>query len=87
MLADIIEKVDFKRTDAIPTTPLEEDPEYPLVKTAITAGSSRKALSITAMRISHMTEVTDFMVILEGNSRPQNQAIGVLTVFFCSHLK
>lgn len=78
MLADIIEKVDFKRpiNGTVSITPLEEDPEYPMVKTAITAGSSRKALSITAMRISHMTEITDFMVILEGNSRPQNQAIG-----------
>jgi len=71
----IFDQIDFKRgqTDELP--PMEQDPLYPVIKSIVIAGSSRKALGITALRVTHLTEVTRFMVILEGTSRPQTQAI------------
>ena len=46
-----------------------------MVEDIIRAADKRKATNIKAIRISHLTEVTTFMVICQGNSRPQNQAI------------
>jgi ribosome-associated protein len=71
----MIAAIDFDRPAATPQQPIEEDPSYPVVKTVIEAASSRKAKNIVACRVTHLTEVTEFMVICEGNSRPQNQAI------------
>ena len=67
------EQVNFNRDSEFVT--IEQDEIYPLIKTAVLAGNARKASGITAIRISHLTEITRFMVILEGTSRPQNQAI------------
>ena len=71
----IFDQIDFKRgqTDELP--PMEQDPLYPVIKSIVAAGSSRKSGGITALRVTHLTEVTRFMVILEGTSRPQTQAI------------
>lgn len=74
-LDKIIMDIDFKRANDDKIVPLTEDPLYPLVRSAILAGNSRKANEIKAFRISHLTEIASFMVILQGNSSPQNQAI------------
>lgn len=71
----IFDQIDFKRGQTEELPPMEQDPLYPVVKAIVVAGSSRKAGGITALRVTHLTEVTRFMVVLEGNSRPQTQAI------------
>lgn len=71
----LMESVDYKRADTTNAISVHDDPLLPYVNTAILAADSRKATSISAFRVSHMTEVTTFLVVIEGNSRPQNQAI------------
>lgn len=73
----IINQIDFARSRESELIPLSEDPSLPMIKTIIMAADKRKANYITAMRISHLTEVTTFMVVIEGTSRPQNQAIAL----------
>ena len=63
------------RTSTSNSIEIAKDPIIPQVQTAILAADLRKATSISALRISHLTEITTFMVIIEGNSRPQNQVI------------
>lgn len=53
----------------------ELDPLAPLVQTIVKAADMRKAEDIRAIRVSKLTATTSFVVILSGNSRPQNQAI------------
>jgi ribosomal silencing factor RsfS len=59
----------------------------PMVNVIVNAADARKATSISAFRISSVTEITTFMVIVEGNSRPQNQAIALAVeeVLKCDH--
>ena len=77
MLENMIADSEFYRKPIAPKTKLLDDPELPSVYTAVKAADMRKAKNIHAMRISHVTEVTTFMIIVEGNSRPQNQAIAI----------
>lgn len=84
-LKTILEQTDFVRNKTpngdddgtITILPLTSDPSLPLVQTIVKAADKRKAGYIAAMRISHLTEITTFMVVIEGNSRPQNQAIAL----------
>jgi len=71
----LLQTVDYKRTSTSNSIEIAKDPIIPQVQTAILAADLRKATSISALRISHLTEITTFMVIIEGNSRPQNQVI------------
>lgn len=57
------------------TTPIEEDPSADLVRSIVKAADGRKAENIVALRVSPVSTLCSFMVILSGNSRPQNQAI------------
>lgn len=77
MLEQILESVDFTRSKAPPQVPIAQDPLLPMVQAIALAADKRKAGSINAFRISHITEITTFMVVIEGNSRPQNQAIAL----------
>ena len=65
----------FQRSTESNNLPIEDDPLLPMVNTVIEAANMRKANSMSAFRISHITEITTFMVIIEGNSRPQNQVL------------
>lgn len=40
----------------------------------------RKAEDIRALRVSKITAVTSFIIVVSGNSRPQNQAISAAIV-------
>ena len=77
MIKNIINDLDQIRTTNVNEIPLYKDPLLPMVETIIKAGDSRKANNMCAYRISHLTETTTFTIILEGNSRPQNQAIAL----------
>jgi len=73
----LLELVDYKRSPAGPEIKIDEDPMIPMVRTALRAADARKASSMAAFRVSHITEVTTFMVVIEGNSRPQNQVYNI----------
>ena len=55
--------------------PPEQDEVADLVRCIAKAADARKADDIVALRVSHVSTLTTFLVILSGNSRPQNQAI------------
>ena len=55
--------------------PPEQDPVADLVRCIVKAADGRKEDDIAALRVSHVSTLTTFLVILSGNSRPQNQAI------------
>ena len=74
-LGSILDSTNYERASSVPVTRIEDDENLPAVLTAVKAADMRKGGNIKAIRISHMTEVTTFMVIVEGNSKPQNQAI------------
>jgi ribosome-associated protein len=61
--------------DGPPNVPPEQDELADMVRTIVRAADGRKAEKIVALRVSPVTTLTSFMVILSGNSRPQNQAI------------
>lgn len=76
-LSKIIEEVTYTRPKQVNSIAIKDDPLYPMIETIVTAADNRKAGAIAALRINHLTEVTTFMVIVEGNSRPQISAIAL----------
>eukprot|EP00586_Coscinodiscus_wailesii_P011668 CAMPEP_0172510778 /NCGR_PEP_ID=MMETSP1066-20121228/231252_1 /TAXON_ID=671091 /ORGANISM="Coscinodiscus wailesii, Strain CCMP2513" /LENGTH=244 /DNA_ID=CAMNT_0013289903 /DNA_START=92 /DNA_END=826 /DNA_ORIENTATION=+ len=61
-----------------PSTPPEDDePLATFVRSLASAADARKAEDIRAIRVSKITAVTSFILLVSGNSRPQNQAISV----------
>lgn len=58
-----------------PVEAIEDDPTLAEVLTVCAAADDRKAERITALRVAQLTAATEYMIIMEGNSRPQNQAI------------
>mmetsp|Transcript_20615 Transcript_20615/g.44782 ORF Transcript_20615/g.44782 Transcript_20615/m.44782 type:complete len:258 (+) Transcript_20615:165-938(+) len=59
----------------LPDGPIEADPLAPLIRSIVHAADMRKAIDIVAMRVTQCTSLTNFVVIVSGTSRPQNQAI------------
>lgn len=56
-------------------TPLEEDGLLPVIHTIALAADKRKGEDIVALRVTSLTTITSFIVVVTGNSRPQLQAI------------
>jgi ribosome-associated protein len=54
----------------------EDDPVTPFVYTIALAGDDRKARAIRAIRVSALTSVTTYFVMMTGKTRTQVQAIG-----------
>jgi len=54
---------------------VQDDPLAPLVSAIVRSADGRKAEDIRAIRVSKLTATTSFIVLVSGNSRPQNQAI------------
>ena len=76
-IQNILDIIDYSRdrnSAEIPVA-LLDDPLVPLVETIVRAADKRKASFISAFRVFQLTEVTTFMITIEGNSKPQNQAI------------
>mmetsp|Transcript_16988 Transcript_16988/g.35731 ORF Transcript_16988/g.35731 Transcript_16988/m.35731 type:complete len:265 (-) Transcript_16988:21-815(-) len=59
----------------LPPGPVTDDPLAPLINAIVHAADMRKASDIVAMRVTQCTSLTNFVVIVSGTSRPQNQAI------------
>eukprot|EP00593_Proboscia_inermis_P006623 CAMPEP_0171321928 /NCGR_PEP_ID=MMETSP0816-20121228/114653_1 /TAXON_ID=420281 /ORGANISM="Proboscia inermis, Strain CCAP1064/1" /LENGTH=286 /DNA_ID=CAMNT_0011820299 /DNA_START=415 /DNA_END=1275 /DNA_ORIENTATION=- len=75
---DFIEKIPTgPSVDAsdVPPGPPSNDDLAPFIRTIVKAADERKADNIRAIRVSKLTAVTCFIIVLSGNSRPQNQAI------------
>ena len=68
---------DLERPDALkqPDGLAEEDPAAPLALAACRAGDDRKAKSISALRVGHLTSATSFFVSMVGSSKAQINAI------------
>lgn len=73
----LLARVNYLREKAPVETKLKDDPLLPQVEAIVRAADSRKAGGITVLRVHHLTEITSFMIILEGNSKPQTQAIAL----------
>ncbi len=76
-LSKILEEVTYARPKITNSIAIKDDPLYSMIETVVAAADNRKAGAITALRINHLTEITTFMVIVEGNSRPQISAIAL----------
>lgn len=61
--------------DSPTNVPPERDELADLVRCIVRAADGRKAENIVAYRVAKVSTLTTFIVILSGNSRPQNQAI------------
>lgn len=49
--------------------------DWKLVETIVRAADARKASDIVVLHVQPYTTLTSYMVLVSGNSRPQNQAI------------
>ena len=58
-----------------PDGPAESDPAAPLAIVACKAGDARKARTVSALRVSHLTSATSFFVCMTGSSKAQINAI------------
>jgi ribosomal silencing factor RsfS len=77
MITNALESVEFSRKPQQPAIALMDDPLIPMVSAIVNAADQRKASSISAFRVASISEITTFMIVVEGNSRPQNQAIAL----------
>lgn len=59
----------------IPPGSVNDDPLADFIETIVHAADMRKASDIVAMRVTRCTSLTNFIVVVSGTSRPQNQAI------------
>lgn len=75
MIDFINQPMDSMVGDDPPNVPPERDALADLVRCVVRAADGRKAEDIVAMRVSAISTITSFVVIVCGNSRPQNQAI------------
>jgi ribosomal silencing factor RsfS len=46
-----------------------------MVKQAAKSADMRKAASVTALRVGHLTEVTQFVILIEASNNRQLQAL------------
>lgn len=75
MIDFINQPMDSMVGDEPPVVPAEQDELADLVRCTVRAADGRKAEDIVALRVSAVSTTTSFVIILCGNSRPQNQAI------------
>eukprot|EP01082_Thalassiosira_pseudonana_P008338 g7537.t1 g7537 contig24:847294-848130(+) len=59
----------------VPDGLVSDDPLTPLIHSIVHSADMRKASDIVALRVTSCTSLTNFVVIVSGTSRPQNQAI------------
>ncbi|KAL3803704.1 hypothetical protein HJC23_003758 [Cyclotella cryptica] len=59
----------------LPPGSVNDDPLAEFVRAIVRAADMRKASDIVAMRVTKCTSLTNFIVVVSGTSRPQNQAI------------
>ena len=82
MIEFIEQPVDSLAADAasMDASNIDDSDTINLVRCIAKAADGRKADDIVALRVNHVSTLTTFLVILSGNSRPQNQAIAAAIV-------
>jgi hypothetical protein len=75
LLKTIRKEIEFRRERIIEIPPLNSDPLLPLIEVITKAADKRKANYIHAMRVFYCTEIAHWMLVIEGNSKAQNNAI------------
>jgi hypothetical protein len=71
----LVEDMQAIRDQVHLSAPLTDDPLLPMVLQIAKSADLRKAASVNAMRVSHLTEVTQFVVLIEGSNNRQISAI------------
>ena len=71
----MVDSMKHIRDQSISLVALADDPLVPLVETAVRAADMRKAASVSALRVTRLTETTQFIILIEGYNNRQNQAI------------
>jgi hypothetical protein len=71
----LVEDMQAIRDQVHLSAPLIDDPLLPMVLQIAKSADLRKAASVNAMRVSHLTEVTQFVVLIEGSNNRQISAI------------
>ena len=81
---NFLEFINEPMDNTVDASDVTETPELddlaPLVRCIAGAADKRKAEDIVALRVSKVTAMTCFIVIVSGNSRPQNSAISAAIV-------
>jgi ribosome-associated protein len=75
---DMIDFIDQPMESMVGDSPLAADNDEDLmsfVKCIVKAADGRKADEIVALEVGHVSTLASVLVVLSGNSRPQNQAI------------
>uniref|UniRef100_A0A7S3JUL9 Ribosomal silencing factor RsfS n=1 Tax=Aureoumbra lagunensis TaxID=44058 RepID=A0A7S3JUL9_9STRA len=71
--------IDLPKTPK-PTSGLEDDDLIPLVKCAAKAADMRKSSETVAYHVASVTDMTCFILLTNGRSKPQNEAIAAAVV-------
>jgi hypothetical protein len=71
----LVEDMQAIRNQVHLSVPLSDDPLLPMVLQIAKSADLRKAASVNAMRVSHLTEVTQFVVLIEGSNNRQISAL------------
>eukprot|EP01033_Poteriospumella_lacustris_P004290 gene4290-3063_t len=71
----VLQQMVHKRERNAAIESIRRDPLIPKVESIVNAAIDRKAGNIIVLRIAEWTEVAQFMIIMEGNSKAQLQAI------------
>lgn len=81
---NFLEFINEPMDNTVDASDVTETPELddlaPLVRCIAGAADKRKAEDIVALRVSKVTAMTCFIVIVSGNSRPQNSAISAAII-------
>ncbi|KAJ1431230.1 hypothetical protein B484DRAFT_448493 [Ochromonadaceae sp. CCMP2298] len=76
-LSNMIDSITYSRARGEPMVSLADDPLVPMVEAIVKSADMRKAASIKVLRVFQLTEVTQFMILIEGYNNRQNQAIAL----------
>lgn len=76
-IKQIDDQINFVRTPNPCPDELTADPEIKQVEAIALAADDRKAISIHAMRVWEITEITSWIIVIESKSKPQTQAIAL----------
>lgn len=65
------------RISCEPIKDMKKDPLIPMIETIVKSADDRRATSISVLHVYPLTEVTQFMIIIEGRNNRQIQAISL----------
>jgi ribosome-associated protein len=72
---NVVQQMHSLRQKRTAENSISRDPLVPKIERLVQAALNRKAGAVTVMRVGEWSDVAEFMIIMEGYSRPQLQAI------------